>query len=80
VTARARIILLVATALETSVDELNPDSSPDTVDTWDSSRHLNLIVALEDAFGIEISDEQVFSMLTLEAVLATVLGLAGEKE
>lgn len=79
-TARARIILLVATALETSVDELNPDSSPDTVDTWDSSRHLNLIVALEDAFGIEISDEQVFSMLTLEAVLATVLGLAGEKE
>ena len=79
-TVRVQIIELVAAALETSVEELNLDSSPDTIETWDSSRHLNMVGALEDAFGIEISDEQVFNMLTLEAVVTTVLGLTGEKE
>jgi len=33
------------------------DSSPATVDSWDSVRHLNLILALEDEYGLQFRPE-----------------------
>lgn len=37
--------------------------SQDDVDNWDSLQHLNLVMALEEEFGIEISPEESTEML-----------------
>jgi acyl carrier protein len=39
--------------------EINEDSSADSIEQWDSLRHLNLVLALEEEFGISIPDEEV---------------------
>ena len=38
---------------------VSPDSTPDTVEAWDSVRHLNLMLALESEYGFELSPEEM---------------------
>jgi acyl carrier protein len=40
-------------------DSINDDTSMDTVDSWDSLKHLNLVLAIEEEFGVSIPDEDV---------------------
>jgi acyl carrier protein len=35
---------------------------------WDSLRHLNLVVELEDAFSIQFEPEEIVSMKSVEAI------------
>jgi acyl carrier protein len=45
-----------------SVDDINNNSSSITVKNWDSLKHMNLIVALEEEFEIEFSDDEIMEM------------------
>jgi acyl carrier protein len=35
------------------------ESTPETVEAWDSLRHLNLMLALEAEYGFELSPEEM---------------------
>ena len=48
------------------------NSSPDTVDGWDSLQHLNLILALEEEFGISFSESQMIEMLSVGLIVEIV--------
>ena len=50
---------------------INDDASMDNIEMWDSIRHINLIIALEQEFGISFPDEEV-ALLTS----AKLLGMA----
>ena len=43
--------------LNVDIGSIGPDSSRDTIESWDSLRHLNLILALEEEFGVTLPDE-----------------------
>lgn len=45
-------------------DVLDDDSSMDTISTWDSVKHLNLVLALEDAFSITFTEEQTMEIIS----------------
>jgi acyl carrier protein len=45
------------------------DSTPDTIESWDSLRLLNLILAFEKEFNIEIQIEQLPLMLSTPKIL-----------
>lgn len=47
---------------------VKPDSSPDDIEKWDSLGHVNLMAALEDAFGLVVPPEDQIEMLTFELV------------
>jgi acyl carrier protein len=47
----------MGTVLEVPADSIGPDTSMDTVESWDSLRHLTLVLALESEFGVQIADE-----------------------
>lgn len=49
---------------------LQADASPDTVDGWDSLKHLNIIIAIEEEFGVSFGDERVVEMLNYKLILA----------
>ncbi|MBY4596593.1 acyl carrier protein [bacterium BD-1] len=51
---------------------VNEDSSVDTLAEWDSLRHMNLIFALEDAFGIRFGDEEVAQLTSVAALQAAI--------
>jgi len=49
---------IVADVLEADPASIGPDFSMDTVEQWDSLRHMTLILSIEDEFGISIPDEE----------------------
>jgi acyl carrier protein len=48
---------VMATVLEIAADSINDDTSMDTVEAWDSIKHMNLVLAIEEEFGVSIPDE-----------------------
>jgi acyl carrier protein len=67
-----KVRALAADILQVKASGLNADSSPETVDTWDSVRHLNLVLALEESFGFELSPEEMDQMKTIGQIAAMV--------
>ena len=57
-------------------ESISPDASPDTIENWDSLRHMNLVLALEQDFGVELTDDQVVEILTYP-LIKLVLGEHG---
>jgi acyl carrier protein len=47
----------MATVFGIQADAIGDDTSMDTVESWDSIKHMNLVLALEEEFGVSIPDE-----------------------
>ena len=58
-------------------DTITEDSSPETIERWDSLKHMQLILALEDEFGITFSDDDIPILLSIRTIEDTVQRLAG---
>ncbi len=52
--------------------DIAENASPDTIEEWDSLNHMNLIVGLEEEFGVEFSEEQIASMLNYKLIKLTL--------
>lgn len=48
---------VMATVLGIAADSIGEDTSMDTVESWDSIKHMNLVLAIEEELGISIPDE-----------------------
>jgi len=59
---------IMASVFEVTVEEINDDSSPDTIENWDSLRHMNLITVLEEEFNIRLNDEQITEMMNFSLI------------
>ncbi|MFZ3340466.1 MAG: acyl carrier protein [Terriglobales bacterium] len=51
--------------LGVSATRLSAASSPATIENWDSVQHLNLVLALEEKFSVQLSPEEIEQMKTL---------------
>ena len=67
-----RIFRVVSDVLGVPIEKVNGDSSPDTIQAWDSLSHINLILALEAEFAISLSPEDVLEMLSV-SLIRTIL-------
>jgi acyl carrier protein len=63
---------VMATVFEAEADSIGPDTSMDTVPAWDSLRHMTLVLALEQEFGVQIPDEEA-GAITSYPLIALVL-------
>lgn len=52
-----------------STKELNENSSQKTVAFWDSLKHMNLILALEEEFDITFSDEEITKIGSMKDII-----------
>jgi len=50
-------------------ESINNDSSPDTIENWDSVNHMNLVLALEQAFSISFEPDEIIEMMNFELIL-----------
>jgi acyl carrier protein len=53
-------------------DRITAESSPETVENWDSMQHLNLVLAIEEKFGVQLDPEDIEKMKNIGAVAALV--------
>jgi acyl carrier protein len=63
---------LAANVFRVSVEELDANSSPATVNGWDSFNQLNLLIEAEHRFGVYIPAAQVASIRTLGDLYQTI--------
>jgi acyl carrier protein len=73
---KQRIIELVSSIMDVPAESLTEDSSPANVESWDSLKHMNLVLALEEEFGIRLNDERIMKMVSVGAIVETVSELA----
>lgn len=67
---------VMARVFNVAVESITVNSSPDTVESWDSLRHMNLVLALEQEFNVELSDDQVVEIMNYQ-LIKIVLGEHG---
>ena len=63
-----RLSQTVAEVLGVTTDVLSEESSPDTISSWDSLGHLNLVIALEEEFGIRLSADNALAMRSVSSI------------
>jgi acyl carrier protein len=63
------VIETVSNILKVKKSELNENSSPDTVENWDSLRHVHVILALEERFGVSFAEEEVLDIFTVKSIV-----------
>ena len=53
-------------------NKITAESSPETIENWDSMQHLNLVLAIEEKFGVQLEPEDIEQMKSIGAVAAMV--------
>jgi len=73
-----RIKAIMAKAFGVPVEQITDKSNQDTIENWDSLRHMHLIVFLEREFDITIPDEIVGNLISFKLIEATIQKCHGE--
>lgn len=68
-----RVKKVMASVLEVDAADIREDSSMDTIATWDSLHQMNLVLALEESFGVSFPDEDAANATSYKLILM-VLG------
>jgi len=63
-----RIKKVMSIVFNIPVEEINDKSSPDTIVSWDSLKHMNLVVALEEEFDIYFEDKEISEILNYSLI------------
>ena len=63
---------VMAAVLRVPADEIDADTSPDTVEEWSSLAHLDLILAIEQEFDVTIPDEEVGDLTSYRLLRLTI--------
>ena len=65
----SRLLDILTTILGETVDE---SCSAETVETWDSLTHIEIIVTVEEEFGIKIPQEKIPELKSFKNLLETI--------
>jgi len=64
-TARDGLIQLFSEVFMQTFDPSTPDIRREEVATWDSISHLRLVMDIEAAYGVSLSDEELMGIASL---------------
>lgn len=68
----AQLRQLMADVFECDPALITPDSTPDTLEAWDSLRLLDLVLAIEQEAQVEISPDRLEEMMSVPAILEII--------
>ena len=64
-----KVMQVMVNIFQVSPDKISTKTTSDDVEKWDSLNHINMILALEQEFGIRYDQEQVVSMLSVGEII-----------
>jgi acyl carrier protein len=65
---RERLKYVVADVFDCALEDVPDDGDPDTLEGWDSLRHLEMMLALEAEFGVRIPAETMLELGSLQRI------------
>lgn len=60
---------IMGIVFEVESADITADASSDQIENWDSLRHMNLIVAIEEEFELELDDDDIIEMMSLPLII-----------
>lgn len=66
---QSELKIQVAEILEIEPEELNENSSPENVETWDSVAALGIISMLDDEYDGDITEEEAEALKSYKAIM-----------
>ena len=66
------VFQLIADVMGIDKSMVNINSSPQTLDEWDSMNHMRLILSLEETFGIRFVENDIMNMEDVEAIIKCI--------
>lgn len=60
---------LAAEALGVNLDQIRDDLGYGDIPEWDSMGHMNVMMLLEEQFGVEITTENIARLVNIPAIL-----------
>jgi len=73
-----RVMQIVSDVLGEPLDRISGSSSPDSIEKWDSLNHMTLVLALEEEFGVQFTDDQIMKLLSVDAIVAALTELGAK--
>jgi acyl carrier protein len=67
-----RVRQLVSDIFAVPLEQVDANSSPETIEAWDSMQHLNLVLAVEDRFNLQFTPEEMEQMRSVEQIVTMV--------
>jgi len=63
---------VVSQVMNTPAENITEESSPESIETWDSLQHMHLVLALEEELDVEFTDTEILELMSVKSIL-TVL-------
>jgi len=73
-----RVRRIMASVFGVDMAQIGVEASAQTVEQWDSLRHMNLVVALEEEFGVRFTDQQIDELLSFRLIVLTLKELGAK--
>ena len=67
-----RVQRILADIFQVPVEQITLMWSPETIENWDSITHLNVVLAIEQEFGVQILPEEFEQLLSVEQIMVLV--------
>lgn len=74
-TIEDRVKNILAEVFDNSIDLIDEDSSIHTINNWNSFRHMNMVLALEDEFSVEFNQNQVVQIINYKTIIKVLTDL-----
>jgi acyl carrier protein len=65
-TITAHVQCIFADVFSLPQEQISPQSSPETIANWDSVQHLNLVLAIEQEFGVRFVPTEIEQLLSFQ--------------
>lgn len=69
---RQAVLGQMASVFGLSMSDIPENAAPGVIENWDSLRHMQLIVALEEAFKIRFADHELNMLIGVPQIVETV--------
>jgi len=77
---RNQVERIFADVFSVPIEQITPAGSPNTIESWDSLNHLNLALALEQEFEVELTPEDIEQLLSVEHAVMLIEEKLGAAE
>ncbi|RJS84130.1 acyl carrier protein [Candidatus Bathyarchaeota archaeon] len=72
-----KLFKVIASVLEIPENRVNPELSLGDVEKWDSLGHLELILAVEEAFGVKFNSTEISELTSVGKIAARLKEILG---
>ncbi|MBN2287893.1 MAG: acyl carrier protein [Candidatus Glassbacteria bacterium] len=69
-----KVMETIAAILNLTPGKLGENVSAESLEDWDSINHMKIMIALEEEFGIELSDDEMMEMVSMDRILEVLNG------